>query len=295
MSMAQTFAFAGASRDRISFGYPLGNGYRWYLPQLMRFNAPDDFSPFGLGGGNAYAYCVGDPINRIDPSGHFADFDESVWVVLGIGVAMVGIGAAALAYRRFRGDMRISLFREGGGASRPPSGEGVPPGVQRPDAVTGQPVREPNVSNRSLPPEGAAFPSPLQPAAAPMRNPAVRYADDIQFHIDHAGLSLSDAEATIADLRANHAAREALITNLSDLRPEIISKKQSGLAREEKALRLRGRRQLTQADESLNTVTNAINRQVESLVESGQIETLSKEYLRIQRLLETPTMLAFKF
>lgn len=294
MSMAQTFSFAGASEDRISFGYPLGNGYRWYMPALMRFNAPDDFSPFGLGGGNAYAYCVGDAINHIDPTGHFADFDASVWVVLGIGVATVGIGTAALAYRHFRGDMRISLFREGDGASRPSSGEGIPPSVQRPGAVPGQPVREPNVSNRSFPSEGAAFPSPLQPAAAPMRNPALLYADDIQFHIDHASLSLSDAEATIADLRANNAAREALSTNLSDLRPEIFSKKQSGLAREEKALRLRGRRQLTAADESLNTVTNAINRQAESLVESGQVERLSKEYLRIQRLLETPTMLAFK-
>ena len=36
----------------------------------MRFNAPDSLSPFGEGGFNAYNYCAGDPINKIDPSGH---------------------------------------------------------------------------------------------------------------------------------------------------------------------------------------------------------------------------------
>lgn len=50
--------------------YLLGNGYRHYNPRLMRFGSPDSFSPFGAGGINAYAYCDGDPVNRIDPSGH---------------------------------------------------------------------------------------------------------------------------------------------------------------------------------------------------------------------------------
>ncbi|MEE4636302.1 RHS repeat-associated core domain-containing protein [Pseudomonas alliivorans] len=36
----------------------------------MRFNQPDNLSPFGRGGLNAYAYCLGDPVNRGDPSGH---------------------------------------------------------------------------------------------------------------------------------------------------------------------------------------------------------------------------------
>lgn len=62
--------FTGAYRDGASFANPLGNGYRWYLPWLMRFNAPDSWSPFGAGGPNAYAYCAADPINRSDPSGH---------------------------------------------------------------------------------------------------------------------------------------------------------------------------------------------------------------------------------
>jgi len=37
---------------------------------IMRFNSPDTLSPFSLGGLNAYAYCLGDPINLKDPSGY---------------------------------------------------------------------------------------------------------------------------------------------------------------------------------------------------------------------------------
>ncbi|MFC9753074.1 RHS repeat-associated core domain-containing protein [Streptomyces sp. NPDC056921] len=37
---------------------------------LARFHSPDSLSPFGDAGLNAYAYCLGDPINRVDPTGH---------------------------------------------------------------------------------------------------------------------------------------------------------------------------------------------------------------------------------
>lgn len=50
----------------------LGNGYRVYNPVLMRFHSPDSLSPFGEGGINAYAYCAGDPVNAVDPSGHWS-------------------------------------------------------------------------------------------------------------------------------------------------------------------------------------------------------------------------------
>lgn len=66
------WAYHGERLDGLSGGYALGNGYRLYRPGLMRFGAPDNMSPFGLGELNAYAYCLGDPINHSDPSGHFA-------------------------------------------------------------------------------------------------------------------------------------------------------------------------------------------------------------------------------
>ena len=36
----------------------------------MRFNSPDNLSPFGDGGLNPYTYCMDDPVNQNDPTGH---------------------------------------------------------------------------------------------------------------------------------------------------------------------------------------------------------------------------------
>lgn len=63
--------FNGERPDPVTGHYLLGNGYRAFNPVLMRFNSPDSWSPFGEGGLNAYAYCVGDPVNKADPTGHF--------------------------------------------------------------------------------------------------------------------------------------------------------------------------------------------------------------------------------
>ncbi|MNU97523.1 hypothetical protein D3C71_876020 [compost metagenome] len=65
--------FNGERPDPVTGCYLLGNGYRAFNPVLMRFNSPDSWSPFGEGGFNAYAYCVGDPVNRIDPTGHIGN------------------------------------------------------------------------------------------------------------------------------------------------------------------------------------------------------------------------------
>ena len=73
MNRLASIGFTGMCQDGASLRYPLGNGYRWYLPGLMRFNAPDSLSPFGPAGINAYAYCQGDPVNFRDPSGHIGE------------------------------------------------------------------------------------------------------------------------------------------------------------------------------------------------------------------------------
>jgi len=68
--VATKLGFNGQLREANMGWYLLGNGYRAYNPRLMRFHSPDSWSPFGGGGLNAYMYCVGDPVNRSDPTGH---------------------------------------------------------------------------------------------------------------------------------------------------------------------------------------------------------------------------------
>jgi len=92
--------FNGERLDPVGQSYNLGNGYRTYNPTLMRFNAPDSWSPFGNGGLNQYAYCEGDPINRSDPSGHMSA-GSAVGMGLGIFLGVLGavfsFGAAIAA------------------------------------------------------------------------------------------------------------------------------------------------------------------------------------------------------
>lgn len=70
-SPASVLGFNGERHDPLTGTYALGVGYRSYSPVLMRFQAPDNLSPFGKGGLNIYAYCAGDPVNYLDESGHF--------------------------------------------------------------------------------------------------------------------------------------------------------------------------------------------------------------------------------
>lgn len=83
--------YNGERIDPITGVYHLGNGYRAFNTTLMRFTCPDNLSPFGGGGINAYVYCGGDPINYTDPSGHLS------WqAILGIVFGVVGIGATVV-------------------------------------------------------------------------------------------------------------------------------------------------------------------------------------------------------
>ena len=68
--VASALGFNGQLREARLGWYLLGNGYRAYNTRLMRLHSPDSWSPFGGGGLNAYMYCVGDPVNRVDPTGH---------------------------------------------------------------------------------------------------------------------------------------------------------------------------------------------------------------------------------
>lgn len=62
-------AFNGEARERALGWYLLGRGYRAYDPGLMRFHSPDSMPP-EMAGVNPYQYCLGDPVNWHDPSGH---------------------------------------------------------------------------------------------------------------------------------------------------------------------------------------------------------------------------------
>nr|WP_269136333.1 RHS repeat-associated core domain-containing protein [Pseudomonas shirazica] len=76
-------AFNGELRNRLSASYLLGNGRRMYSPALRRFHSADRQSPFSQGGINGYAYCLGDPVNRVDPSGEVSYakvLANTVWV-----------------------------------------------------------------------------------------------------------------------------------------------------------------------------------------------------------------------
>lgn len=63
-------AFNGELLNNSTHSYLLGAGTRLFSPTLMRFYSPDSISPFSLAGLNAYAYCLNDPVNYSDPTGH---------------------------------------------------------------------------------------------------------------------------------------------------------------------------------------------------------------------------------
>ena len=91
--------FNGERPDPVSGSYHLGNGYRAYNPLLRRFNCPDSLSPFGAGGINPYAYCLGDPLNRTDPTGHVSllSFGGIIAGFIGVGLSLMTAGFAIAA------------------------------------------------------------------------------------------------------------------------------------------------------------------------------------------------------
>lgn len=86
------FGFAAERREPLT-GWYIPGGHRPYDPVLMCFLAPDSESPFGRGGINPYAYCAGDPVNRIDPDAHS-------WsqILAGTGLVLGAIGLVATGF-----------------------------------------------------------------------------------------------------------------------------------------------------------------------------------------------------
>jgi RHS repeat-associated protein len=79
--LTSLLGFNGERPDPVTGHFLLGNGYRAFNPVLMRFNSPDSLSPFGKGGLNSYVYCLGDPINRSDSSGHMSFFSAGKEII----------------------------------------------------------------------------------------------------------------------------------------------------------------------------------------------------------------------
>ncbi|GCB25860.1 K(+)/H(+) antiporter 1 [Aspergillus awamori] len=92
-SESAAIGFNGVWRDPVTGWYHLGSGNRVYSPSLKSFLQPDPWSPFTSGEINPYAYCLANPINRADPSGHWSWRSFAQWTAgLAVGVLTAGIG-----------------------------------------------------------------------------------------------------------------------------------------------------------------------------------------------------------
>lgn len=93
-----TIGFNGQRLDPLTGLYHLGEGRRAYSPELMIFLSPDPLAVFGAGGLNPYAYCAGDPINMVDPSGLWSRQATNVLVSeIGLGIALLILFVAVVA------------------------------------------------------------------------------------------------------------------------------------------------------------------------------------------------------
>lgn len=100
--------FNGELLDPHTGCYLLGNGYRAYNPILMRFHSPDSLSVFDGGGLNAYGYCLGDPINYRDPTGHITVF-QGVRMALSIGFVVASLALTIFTFGAAAPSVGLSL------------------------------------------------------------------------------------------------------------------------------------------------------------------------------------------
>ena len=109
--VASVLGFNGERADPVTGHYLLGNGYRAFNPVLMRFNSPDSWSPFGRGGINSYGYVGGDPVNRVDPSGHFWRALKN-WLFKSGSKRSLAVQAAPIIARRNSIDLESQLMKD---------------------------------------------------------------------------------------------------------------------------------------------------------------------------------------
>ncbi|MNF75576.1 hypothetical protein D3C84_576480 [compost metagenome] len=104
--------FTGEVIDPVTDHYLLGNGHRAFNPVLMRFNCPDSLSPFGRGGLNPYAYCLGDPVNFSDPTGRFADIARLITSVLGVSNTALGLSRVIPSFNVAKDALRFGAAKK---------------------------------------------------------------------------------------------------------------------------------------------------------------------------------------
>ena len=103
--LANPFRYRGYYYDTSIGLYYLNS--RYYDPETGRFLNEDLVSylePETIGGINLYAYCLNDPVNNIDPSGHLV-----LSLILAIGMA-AGVGAVIGVAGTFVGDLVSSAI-----------------------------------------------------------------------------------------------------------------------------------------------------------------------------------------
>lgn len=135
--------FNGERPEPLTGHYLLGQGYRAFNPVLMRFNSPDSWSPFGEGGINAYAYCDNDPLNKVDPTGHFPNIWKGLKNLFGrVPKKMRPTRAGATTVQRSKPGFT--------GVSSIPYGPKRPPGTSQSKAILSQATKRTNQPMQSI-------------------------------------------------------------------------------------------------------------------------------------------------